>query len=132
MVLISTYRDLLIEIEIYENRLDDLERELYALDRLVSTHKIELDSYVDRHYRITNQIAVIQSILEDKRETQNEVLEKLKGLEGLEYKIAYKRFIEGKTLNEIAEEINYSDSWVMKKSAAVTKKVKKEWRISKI
>lgn len=106
MLLISTYQDLLRNIEIYENRLEDLYREDYALKR------IKLDVYVERKYKLNNEAVVLQLIIEDKKETQRQVLEKLKQLEGLEYKIAYKRFIKGKTLNGIAEEFNISESWV--------------------
>lgn len=126
MLLISTYQDLLREIEIYENRLDDLEREDYALRR-IEYNRIDLDIYVEKKNKLNNEVAIIQAILDDKRETQRQILEKLGQLEGLEYKIAYKRFIEGKTLNEIADELNISDSWAMKKSAKVSK-IMKEWR----
>lgn len=123
MLLISTYRDLLTEIELYENRLEDLEREDYALRR-IEYKRIDLDIYVNRKHKVNNEAAIIQAILDDKRETQKAILEKLNQLEGLEYQIAYKRFIEGKSLNVIADEIKYSDSYIMKKSAEVSKKIK--------
>ncbi len=116
MLLISTYQDLLREIEIYENRLDDLYREDYALRR-IEYNRIDLDVYVERKHKLNNEAAIIQAILDDKRETQRQILEKLKQLEGLEYKIAYKRFIEGKTLNEIAGELGYSYQYMKEVSA---------------
>lgn len=125
MLLISTYQDLLIAIEIYKNRLQDLEREDYALRR-IEYNKIDLEVYLNRKTKINNEAAILQAILDDKRETQMEILEKLKQLEGLEYKIAYKRFIENKTLNEIADELGYSDSWIRKQSSDITRKVNKE------
>ncbi|MCF6466364.1 hypothetical protein [Clostridium sp. Cult2] len=123
MLLISTYQDLLREIEIYENRLDDLYREDYALRR-IEYNKIELDIYVDRKHKLNNEAAILQSIIEDKKETQRQMLEKLEQLEGLEYKIAYKRFIEGKTLNEIADELGYEYSYMKKKSMEANKTLK--------
>ena len=125
MLLISTYQDLLIEIELYENRLEDLEREDYALRR-IEYKRIDLDVYVNRKHKVNNEAAIIQVILDDKRETQKAILEKIKQLEGLEYQIVYKRFIEGKSLNGIAAELKYSDSWVRKKSAEIIKTVNKE------
>jgi DNA-directed RNA polymerase specialized sigma subunit len=107
MLLISTYQDLLIEIDVYESRLEDLQREDYALRR-IEYNRIDLETYVNRKHKLNNEAAIIQAILEDKKETQKAILEKLSKLEGLEYKIAYKRFVEGKTLNEIAEELGYS------------------------
>lgn len=120
MKLISTYQDLLSEIEIYENRLDDLHREDYALRRIEYNH-IELSLYVDRKHKLNNEAAIIQSILDDKRETQRQILQKLRQLEGLEYKIAYKRFVEGKSLNQIAEELGYSHDYMKEVSS---KKIK--------
>lgn len=131
MLLISTYQDLLLEIDIYINRLQDLEREQYALARLYHTNGMEYEIFIEKQVNLNNKVAIIQSIVDDKRETQRDILEKLKQLEGLEYKIAYKRFIENKTLNEIAEELGYSSSYVMKKSAEVTKNIK-EWRKSEV
>ncbi len=118
MLLISTYQDLLTEIEIYENRLDDLYREDYAL-RSIEYNRIDLDVYVERKHKLNNEAAIIQAILDDKRETQRQILEKLNQLEGLEYKIAYKRFIEGKTLNEIAGELGYSYQYMKEVSAKI-------------
>lgn len=127
MTLISTYQDLLREIEIYKSRLEDLERESYAINRLRETNKIDIEIYIVRKWKMDNETAILQAIIDDKRETKEKMLEELGQLEGLEYKIAYKRFVEGKPLNLIAAELNFSDSYVMKKSAAITKKrVKKE------
>ena len=124
MLFISTYQDLLREIEIYESRLEDLYREDYALRR-IEYNNIDLNIYVDRKHKVNNEAAILQSIIEDKKETQKQLLEKLGKLEGLEYQIAYKRFVEGKSINQIAEEVKYSDSYVTKKSAEVGKKIKK-------
>lgn len=120
MKLIGTYQDLIREIEMYENRLDDLQREDYALRR-IEFNKIELNMYVDRKHKINNEAAIIQDILEDKRQTQREILNKLEQLEGLEYKIAYKRFVEGKTLNEIASELGYSHDYMREVSSNIKK-----------
>lgn len=126
MLLISTYQDLLLEIDIYINRLQDLEREQYALARLYHTNGMDYEIFIEKQVKLNNKVAIIQAIVDDKRETQRDVLDKLKQLEGLEYKIAYKRFIENKTLNEIAEELGYSDSWIRKQSSDITKRVNKE------
>lgn len=120
MLFISTYQDLLREIDIYQSRLDDLCREDYALRR-IEYNEIELNLYLERKHKVNNEAAILQSILDDKRETQRQLLEKLGQLEGLEYKIAYKRFVEGKSLNEIAEELGYSHDYMKEISS---KKIK--------
>ena len=55
--------------------------------------------------------AILQSIIEKiKKETLKQLLEKLGKLEGLEYQIAYKKDLErGKSSNQIAEEVKYSE-----------------------
>mgnify|MGYP001248578488 FL=1 len=117
MLLIATYEDLLTEIEVYEERLKDLEREQYAIDRLVKSNTIDYYNQLERQMDLNNKYAITQSILEDKKETQRQMLEKIQQLEGLEYKIAYKRFIEGKTLNEIAGELGYSYDYIRELSS---------------
>ncbi len=124
MILISTYQDLLREIEIYEKMLESYEREQYAIHRLLKVPEIDYYRYLELQLALNNKTAIVQSILADKKETQKEIFEKLNKLEGLEYQIAYKRFIEGKTINEIADELYISESWAKKKSAKVGKRVK--------
>lgn len=124
MLLISTYQDLLIEIEVYTKRLEDLEREQYAIEKLSRNHNIDYHNQLERQLNLNNKYAITQSILEDKLQTKKDILEKLNQLEGIEYKIAYKRFIENKTLNEIADELYISESWAKQKSAEVSKALK--------
>jgi hypothetical protein len=64
------------------------QREDYALRR-IEYNKIDLETYVNRKHKLNNEAAIIQAILEDKKETQRAILEKLNKLGGLEYKIAY-------------------------------------------
>src|SRR5699024_2630480 len=108
MLLISTYQDLLLEIKTYEEMLESYEREQYAIYRLLKVPGIDYPRNLELQTALNNKVAIVQSVLDDKRETQKEILNKLDKLEGLEYKIAYKRYIEGKTLYEIADELGYS------------------------
>lgn len=123
MTIISTYQDLLLEIQIYKSRLEDLERESYAINRLREKNNIDLDIYVERKCKMDNEAAILQAIIDDKVETSIKLRKELGQLEGLEYRIAYKRYIEGKSLDTIAEELNYSDSHIKKKSATLSKRV---------
>ena len=106
------YNNLLIEIEEYKERLEDLRREEYGLNRIRDTHKIGVELYANKQTKLHNEKAIILSILEDKEQTLKETIERLKKLEGLEYKIEYKKNIEGKSLKEIAEELNYNYCYV--------------------
>ncbi len=131
MLPISTYQDLTKEIDIYRKRLEDLEREQYALIRLRHNNGMEYNRYLEKQCELNNKVAIIQAIVDDKKETKTEIIKRLKELDGLEHRIAYKRFVEGKQLDQIAKELGYSDSYVMKKSAKVTKIIK-EWRKSEV
>lgn len=119
MILISTYQDLLREIEIYEKMLESYEREQYAIHRLLKVPEIDYCRYLELQLALNNKTAIVQSILDDKKETQKEIFEKLNKLEGLEYKIAYKRFIEGKRLYEIADELDYSYDYIKEISSRI-------------
>ena len=63
MLLISTYQDLLTEIEVYEERLKDLEREQYAIDRLVKSNTIDYYNQLERQLDLNNKYAITQSYL---------------------------------------------------------------------
>jgi DNA-directed RNA polymerase specialized sigma subunit len=52
------------------------------------------------------------------------VRELLKRFKGLENQILYKKYIEGMTLEAIAEELNYSCSYVYKKHAEMSRMIK--------
>lgn len=122
MVAVRIGKDLDIEIEMIEERLGDLERELYAINRIRDTHKIDLMSYVERSTKINNEMSCLQDILEDKKETRREFESKLKGLKAIEYKVAYKKCCEGKPSYEIAEELGYSYIYIRKIVADLKKR----------
>jgi hypothetical protein len=42
---------------------------------------------------------------------------KLESAKGVDYKIIYKRYVEGKSLKVVAEELNYNYSWLRNKVA---------------
>lgn len=106
------YKKLLTEIDMYKDRLDDLIKEEYGLNRIKDTHKIRVDKYAKRQGEITNEKIILLSMLEEKEHTLNKIKERLKKLDGLEYKIEYRKTVEGKTLKEIAEELNYNECYI--------------------
>ncbi|WP_425447757.1 hypothetical protein [Dethiothermospora halolimnae] len=121
MTTIIIYGDLVKEIETLELRVGDLEREGYALERLNRNNGIPYDQYLNKISEINNSIAILQSILEDKKKTRSAIEQRINNFEGLEYQVAYKKLIERKDLMTIAEELHISYDYAKKKSAKVGK-----------
>ena len=129
MKAIQLYHDLLSDIEMYEIRIKELERELMWIQRmegprnkLVSrytdepvTHfpHIPLDRlYNERIRKIHEEIARITELLEEKRVVKAKMEAKMRNMKSLEGRIAYLRYVEGKTLKEIAHELGYSAGYI--------------------
>lgn len=125
MSVVSNFNDLILEVDSYKLRVADLERELYALRRLYFNNIMPADVYLQKWNEICNGIAVITSILNDKFQTKKEIEEKVMKLEGLDHKIAYKKVIEGKDLQTIADELYISQSWAKKRSAKIKRTIKR-------
>ncbi len=125
MSVVVNFNDLILEIESYKLRAADLERELYALRRLYFNNIMPSEVYLKKWNEICNGIAIITSILNDKFQTKKEMEEKVMQLEGLDHKIAFKKIIEGKDLQTIADELYISESWAKKKSAKIRRIVKR-------
>lgn len=128
---INSYVDLCTEIEIAETRIEGLLGQKKALMKLLgapdelsgqqysdmptgSHNYMSIDRLVDSIRRIDNLLFIEEGILKGMIATKVSINAKLKGLEGTQYKIIYKREIENKTLIRIAEEVNYSVRQVMR------------------
>ena len=119
---ITMFRDLQLEIDMIKIRMSDLEREDYAVS-VIECNKIDLEVYVNRKHKLINEMAILQAMLDDKEETKLELLDKINQLEGLEYKIAYKRFIEGKDLSQISKELEYTYKYIKNVSCNASRKL---------
>lgn len=127
MHVVDSYKNLLIEIEIVRKRIEGLEvdRELMVKSLFKSAPKdvssVNYDGMpkgsmshktLDRTWedirRIDNMLFLENTFLENKLKIKNQIEESISKLEGIEYEIAYKREIEGKSLKEIAEELGRS------------------------
>ncbi|MGR5996132.1 hypothetical protein ACT7C9_32115 [Bacillus cereus] len=73
------------------------------LEDYISFHKRELAHKMDEMYKLKKIISAFK---------------------GLENKIAYLKYVEGKTLEEIAEHMNYSSSYIYKKHAEIMERIK--------
>lgn len=123
--MIDAYKDLILEIDILNTLHGDLVRQLEQQHRIVwtgmapSDHMpvhVPLDKSMSQYNSITERLEAIEEELKIKRAIREEIDEKLSKLSGQDHTIAYKRFIEGKSLKEIADEMGYAYSTIRKKS----------------
>lgn len=128
---VQTYKDLCGEIDVLHSRIDDLERELKHLDKLMwanaptdisavdysreqvtnSKYAPSLADIVSRMNKIRTMIHPLEERLKDKEHTRMKIEETLNEFDGVGYKVEYMR-AQGKSLIEIADELGYSYSWV--------------------
>lgn len=127
----DTYNNLKREKQILELRIEDYEEEKKKLRKLAkvdgpadmkaidysstpvqSTCQIDFSYYLSRVREIDNHLVLHNTRLAKVDELMIQIEKELKGLEGKSYKMAYKRFVEGKTLEVIAEEMNCTDRTV--------------------
>lgn len=105
----TSYRDLCAEIEWIESQIEILnveKEEWWIGGRLFD--KVPMDNAAGRVDRINDEINRMERILRAKKKHKIQSDNIFARLEGLEYKIAYKRYVEGKPLKDIAEELSFS------------------------
>jgi hypothetical protein len=147
MKVTQSYNDLCKEIEVLEVRIDSLESERnyytklmwgnapkgsstidYSIERVKGDKPhLALDKVIERLNKIDDSMYILGEILSAKQKAKLQIEKAMSEFEGLEYKVAYKRDIEGKPLHAIADELGYSYDWIRKMSS----KVKKAQRVHK-
>lgn len=127
MYCIDSYKDLCTEIEIYKDRINNLKEQKKIMLKLMDCNRpkdiapidysgmphgsknfMSLDRIWEDIKHIENMLYLEITNLEHMEETKAKINSKLNGLEGLQYKVEYKHSIEGKTLQQIADELGYS------------------------
>lgn len=123
----KTYLDIQTEIELIKDQIEFIKKELeYWLGINIDTEEgIPLDSIGSKKYgtntaviQAKKKIRSLQKLQEQLKQleyakTRWDIL--LERLEGLDYKIAYKRIVESKTHREIAEELNFSEQYIRRR-----------------
>jgi DNA repair ATPase RecN len=139
MEFVKCYQDLCREIEIYEMRLESLIAQKdaivdgwlkpisdisgidYAAPRVQENHcKLDLAEQLPRIEALEKDIEKYQLLLDKVKECQRTIENRINNMDGIEYKIAYMRVIEGKNLKKIAKELNYSYGYVRQVCMRVT------------
>ena len=127
--LFNIYKDICQEVEFLEAMLDEAEAEYNINNKLMLKNPenpgtegyipLPLDRAAEFRDRVAERYNNIARLLELKKRKTAE--KHLNQLEGLEYEVAYKRFVEGKTLAEIAEELGYSERHMKRISSNITR-----------
>jgi len=71
--------------------------------------------------KLDSMIFLQEEILKNLDKLKKDILKCVEGLQGIEYKVAYKRYIEGKTQEQTAEELNYNSRSIQKIEARIRK-----------
>ncbi|CDQ22587.1 hypothetical protein [Halobacillus karajensis] len=137
MELMKNYSDLLTEIECIkqEIRLTEREFEYWSGIRMHDKESDGIPLGTMKHHKVSTQLTQIEkkrialNRLNERLEYHEKYKERMDKLmqqfNGLEYKVAYKKWVEMKKLKEIAEELGYSEQYIKEISAKLSKTYKK-------
>jgi DNA-directed RNA polymerase specialized sigma24 family protein len=123
------YHDLCIEIDIITIRIKNLKSEykywLKASHQSTINRAFPLDICLDRMKKICDLVEEYTILLEEKESTRREIEQRMAEYDGLEYKVAYMRHVQGMTLPEIAAGLGYSYDWIKRISMRIGKQYTK-------
>ena len=74
--------------------------------------------------RLEEKIAEVEYELAHKENDLYDMKKLIKTFKGLDHKILYGKYVEEKTLEQIAEELNYSASYIYKRHAEIMRMIK--------
>ena len=115
------YQKLKEEIEYLEYK---IEREKRELKRWVygdlQDVKLQEDSIAST---LEERIEVYEKELQRKKDDLEKAKKLISTFKGLDNQILYKKYVEGKTLVEIAKELNYSEQYIYNKHAQIMKMI---------
>ncbi|PDY76940.1 ECF-type sigma factor [Bacillus cereus] len=119
---LKDYQKLEDEIIYLEHDLDRSKREL---KRWVYGDLQEVSLTADSEgAKLEDRIAFRERELASKMDDMYKLKRLISAFKGLENKIAYLKYVEGMTLEEIAEDLSYSASYVYKKHAEIIRRIK--------
>ncbi len=126
----KNYADLLRIIDILKAEIEMLEVDKeYWLGKneqlpfaSIGAEKYGLDIASQRTDRLNDRIVSLETKLDHYQAIEKEIRENVEKLEGLEYKIAKLRFIDGMTYQEIADELGYTHDHIRRVASKSKKK----------
>lgn len=119
---LKEYQRLEDEIAFLEFNLDQSERELKRwVEGDLAGIKLQHDSL---GAKVEEKIDEIKSALDSKIEQRDKLIQLVSTFKGIDHKILKMKYVDGSTLEEIAEELNYSYSHIRKKHAELVRTIK--------
>ncbi|MDA2113028.1 DUF1492 domain-containing protein [Bacillus cereus] len=119
---LKDYQKLEEDIEYLEYNLDKTKAEL---KRWVSGDLREVRLTAESEgARVEERIEAIEYELAHKINAMHDLLKLISKFKGLENKLLKMKYVDGMTLEEIAEDMNYSSSYIYKKHAEVIRRIK--------
>lgn len=120
MQVMTCYKDLVRMIGLLESQLELLQGELtfWWPNDMLKAHRSKgfmnypLDVTMEKKGNIQHQMEQTEKILEFYKTVKDDMDKHIHSLEGLEYKVAYLRFVEDKTYKEIADDLGYNYDYI--------------------
>ena len=125
---LESYTDLCNEIDYFNTILQDIQREWQINRNLMFFNPsgrhggyvpVGMDRVAERLDTIRDRHDEVESYVKEKKKLKRELEDVMKRFTGLEYKVMYKRFVEHKTLNEIAVDLGYSYQYIKEVSSRI-------------
>lgn len=105
----KSYNDLCREIEWFKGQIEILKVERQEWwKRGVMPNKVKFKNAIENIDRVGVSLDTYEKALEIREEQKSRLDNIINGFEGLEYKIAYRKYVKNMTLQEIADELGYS------------------------
>lgn len=131
--MIEHYKNLKIELEVYEMMRKEYEREIQILKRSQAPSgykeinydgmpkgnmtRLPFDRVVERIELLERKIEAVVEVTKGRKEVMERIKAKLEELEGIDKQVVYMRDVEGMKLQDIADELGYSHQYIKEISA---------------
>jgi len=126
---LKDYRKLEEQITYLEYNLSKTKRELRRWENPYDLGKYKLEAE-SLGANVEEKIEVIEYELAHKLNDLHDLKNLISTFEGLEYKILYRKHVEGKTLETIASELNYSTNYIKMKHANIMRMMQYAEKVS--
>lgn len=126
---LKDYRKLEEQITYLEYNLSKTKRELRRWENVndLGKYKLEAESL---GANVELRIEAIEYELAHKLNDLHDLKKLISTFDGLEYKILYRKHVEGKTLETIASELNYSTNYIKMKHANIMRMMQYAEKVS--
>ena len=119
MTSFKIYHDIILDIQILKERIELYEKEkaLWWGGRLGKT--VSIDKAAERVDNINDKLDVLHEELQMKEYAKNRIESNLKKYRDIEYKVFYMRYVQGKKLQQIADELNFTHQYIKEVSRRI-------------